>query len=91
MDTYYFYLVRCNDNSLYSGITKDITRRLQEHNSLTGKGSKYVRSRQPAKLVYHEKFESKSKALKREAKVKQWNKTQKEQLVSLKQNNTNTE
>jgi putative endonuclease len=81
MSTYYFYLLRCRDNSLYAGITTDLARRLGEHNSTTGKGSKYVRSRQPAQLVYQEKFASKSKALKREVEVKRLHKTKKEQLV----------
>lgn len=81
MQTYYFYLIRCSDDSLYSGVTTDLSRRLLEHNSQSIRGSKYVRSRQPAILVYHEKLSSKSKALKREAAVKKWSKEMKEQLV----------
>lgn len=82
MAVYYFYFLRCRDNSLYAGITSDVKRRLHEHNSMTSKGSKYVRSRQPAKLVYQEKLSSKSKALKREAEVKKWKKQRKETLIS---------
>jgi len=87
MSPYYFYLLRCRDNSLYAGITTDVTRRLQEHNSLNSKakGSKYVRSHRPANLVYQEKLSSKSNALKREAEVKKWKKQKKEALI-LKRN-----
>ncbi|MBP6994356.1 GIY-YIG nuclease family protein [Candidatus Woesebacteria bacterium] len=82
MATYYFYLIRCADNSLYAGITADLARRLLEHNSQSAKGSKYVRSRQPARLVYQEKFSSKSEALKRESEVKKWTKQEKEAFIS---------
>lgn len=81
MVTYYFYLLRCSDNSLYAGITTDVQRRLQEHNSSTKKRSKYVRSRQPVRLVYQEEYMSKSEALRREAEVKRWKKKEKEKLV----------
>jgi putative endonuclease len=82
MSPYYFYLLRCRDNSLYSGITTDLTRRLQEHNSPGGKGSKYVHSRLPAELVYQEKLSSKSEALKREAEVKKWRRSKKLTLIN---------
>ncbi len=84
MSPYYFYLLRCRDNSLYAGITTDVTRRLHQHNSLNSKakGSKYVRSRRPANLVYQEKLSSKSKALKRESEVKKWTKQEKEAFIS---------
>ncbi len=72
---FYVYILLCSDNSLYTGITKNIKQRLSQHRN--GKGSKYVRSRLPVKLVYKEKCETKSKALKREAEIKGWNKKQK--------------
>ena len=75
---YYFYLLRCSDNSLYSGITNDLENRIKAHNF--GKGAKYTKSRRPVKLVYFEKLENKSMALKREAEVKKWSKTKKEKL-----------
>ncbi len=81
MSIYFFYLLRCNDGSLYAGITTDVTRRLVEHNSASIKASKYTRSRQPVKMVYQEKLSSRSKALKRKAEVKKWRKTQKEKLI----------
>lgn len=74
----FFYLARCSDNSLYSGACVDLTEREEKHNS--GKGSKYVRSRLPVKIIYSEKFQTMSEALKREAQVKRFTKAQKEAL-----------
>lgn len=76
---YIFYILRCSDNSLYCGITNDVEHRLKEHN--LGKGSKYVRSRIPAVLVYSEEYLDISSVLKREAEVKKWSKTKKEALI----------
>lgn len=73
-------MLRCSDDSLYCGITNDVEHRLNEHNH--GKGSKYVRSRKPAYLVYAEEHADISRALKREAEVKKWSKAKKEKLVS---------
>lgn len=76
---YYFYILRCSDNSLYCGITNDLTKRLKNHNN--SKGAKYVRSKLPAELVYSEKLTDKVSAMKREAEIKKWSKLQKETLV----------
>ncbi len=73
------YVLRMEDGSLYTGITKDLERRLEEHRS--GDGSKYVRSRLPCELVYTEEHKDRSSALKREAEIKSWKKTRKERLV----------
>ena len=73
------YMLLCSDGSLYTGITTDVDRRVKEHNS--GKGSKYVRSRRPAELVWREDAKSRSEALQREAAVKALSKTDKERLV----------
>jgi putative endonuclease len=70
MKVYHLYILKCSDNSLYTGITNDLENRLSKHEK--GKGSKYVRSRLPFKLIHTEKFRTKSKALKREAEIKQW-------------------
>jgi len=78
---YFFYMLRCSDNSLYSGYTTNLKRRLKEHNLLTKKGSKYTRSRQPCELVYVEEFESLKEVLKREAEVKKMSKKNKEAIV----------
>ncbi len=73
------YVLRMEDGSLYTGITKDLERRLEEHRS--GDGSKYVRSRLPCELVYVEEHEDRSSALEREAEIKGWTKEKKEKLV----------
>ena len=78
---YYVYLIRCADNSLYCGMATNIQKRVEQHNA--GKGSKYVRSRGPAVLVYTEEHGDISSALKREADIKKWSKLKKEELVGV--------
>jgi len=75
----YFYLARCNDDSLYSGSCNDLLEREEKHNS--GKGAKYTRSRRPIKIIYSEEFETLSEAKKREAEVKKLSKSDKEKLT----------
>lgn len=77
---YYIYILRCSDNSLYCGQTKDLKRRIEEHNSDDSK-SKYTRSKRPAKLVYFEKHKTISEVLKREFEIKSMTKTKKESLI----------
>ena len=77
---HYFYLARCSDNSLYSGYTTNIKEREIAHNK--GKGAKYTKAHLPVKIVYFERFRSKSKALKREAEVKRFSKSMKEELLN---------
>lgn len=68
-DKWYVYMLCCSDDSYYTGITKDLSRRLQQHN--TGKvGAKYTRSRRPVRLVYQEQQQNHSAALKREMEIK---------------------
>lgn len=81
-NTWYVYLVRCSDNSLYCGITNNLESRIATHN--LGKGSKYCRSRLPVKLVYHESSENRSTASVQEYQIKQLSKSCKEDLVSSK-------
>ncbi|MFH1847375.1 MAG: GIY-YIG nuclease family protein [Candidatus Omnitrophota bacterium] len=66
---WYVYILECRDKTLYTGITKNIEQRLEQHNS--GKASKYTRGRVPVKLVYKEKQLNQSSALKREVQIKQ--------------------
>lgn len=66
--TWKLYMLRCGDGTLYTGITTDIDRRLEEHRS--GKGAKYTRGRSPLELVYCEECGDKSTALKRELEIK---------------------
>lgn len=74
------YMVRCCDNSLYTGVTTDLTRRLDEHNA-PKKGARYTRSRQPVTLVYQESASSRSAALAREYQLKRLSKSRKEFLI----------
>ncbi len=78
---FYFYILRCADNSLYCGMTTDLVRRLKEHNSTGAKGAKYTRAKKPVVLVHSEKFPDIKTALQRESEVKKWTKSRKEQLV----------
>ena len=73
--TWYVYILRCADGSLYTGITTDLTRRTRQHND--GTASRYTRSRRPVKLVYQERRRSQSSALKREAAIKKLTRRQK--------------
>lgn len=77
--TWCVYLMQCADNSLYTGITNDLSRRLEQHNA--GIASRYTRSRLPVVLVYHEPQESQSHALKRELAVKALSRQEKASLV----------
>jgi putative endonuclease len=78
---HYIYILKCSDDSLYTGYAVDILSRLEKHNS--GKGSKYVRSRLPAVLVYSEEFEDKITAMKREYEIKSWSRGKKIKELSL--------
>lgn len=73
-------MLRCSDNSLYTGYSTDPIRRLSEHNS-SSRGAKYTRSRRPCKLVHIETYDTKLEALKREYQIKRLSKKDKESLV----------
>ena len=79
---YYLYILNCADETLYTGITVDLARRLREHNS-TKLGAKYTRTRRPVQLVYSKKFRNRSLALKAETGVKTLTKSKKLQLIEL--------
>jgi predicted GIY-YIG superfamily endonuclease len=74
-DVWFVYILRCADGSLYTGITKDVSRRCRQHND--GKASRYTRSRRPTRLVYQEIQHGHSQALKREAAIKMLSRRQK--------------
>ena len=73
------YILKCNDQSLYTGITNDIDKRIEKH--ISGNGSKYLRGRLPIKLVYQEIALNRSNATKRELKIKKLNKKAKQFLI----------
>jgi len=78
---YYVYMLECADGTLYTGITTDLERRLEEHNG-SEKGAKYTRARRPVTLVYSEKYPDRSSASKREYEIKHtMNRTQKLILI----------
>ena len=77
---YYIYIVQCSDKTYYSGYTKNLKRRVDEHNN-SKKGAKYTSARRPVKLVYSEKFDSLSDALKREYEIKGMTRERKINLV----------
>ncbi len=76
----YTYMVRCADDSLYTGWTVDLEKRVSAHNS--GHGAKYTKSRRPVVLVYYEVFENRQDAMRREYAIKQLTKKEKEQLAA---------
>lgn len=78
-DTWFVYLLRCADDSLYTGITKDVSRRCEQHNA--GTASRYTRSRRPTRLAYEERHVSRSLALKREIEIKALPRQDKESLI----------
>jgi predicted GIY-YIG superfamily endonuclease len=77
---WYVYVLRCADESLYTGITKDLQRRCRQHND--GTASRYTRGRCPVRLVYHERHGNRGLALKREAAVKALSRRRKESMIS---------
>ncbi len=81
MSNWYVYIIRCSDESLYTGITIDIERRIDEHNNSDLLGARYTRTRSPVKLVYQESLDSRSEATKREYKIKRLSRTEKEALL----------
>ena len=80
--TWVVYLLKCRDNTLYCGVTNNLSRRLRQHNGEIKGGAKYTQARRPCELVYHERCEDKSTAMKREYDIKQFSRIQKEQLFS---------
>jgi len=79
--TYSVYILRCSDDTLYTGIAKDVHRRLDEHNN-SAKGAKYTKSRRPVTLVYAEACMDRSAASKREYQIKRLSKDKKSDLIS---------
>lgn len=81
MSNWKVYIIQCADNTLYTGISNNVDKRMEAHNA--GKGAKYTRVRLPVKLVYQENAEDRSTASKREAKIKKLSRTQKLKLIEL--------
>jgi putative endonuclease len=81
-DNWVVYILQCADDTLYTGITNDLEKRLQQHNGELNNGAKYTRSRQPVALVYSESSSSRSEASKREYAIKRLSRLQKQSLIA---------
>ena len=79
-EAWFVYILSCKDDSLYTGITRNITKRIHQHNHCKS-GSKYTRARRPVELVYYEEVEGKSAAAKREHEIKQFPPAKKKKLI----------
>lgn len=80
---FYTYILKCNDNTLYTGYTNNITDRILTHNS--GKGAKYTRGRTPVQLVYLEEYKDKITAQRREREIKKLTRKAKLKLIQNKE------
>jgi putative endonuclease len=78
--SYFIYILECNDGTLYTGITTDVERRVDEHNN-SDKGAKYTKLRRPVRLVYEEASENRSSASKREYAIKKLTRNEKLELI----------
>ena len=81
MSNWNLYMIRCRDNSLYTGITNDVNKRFNEHQNDNKRCAKYLRGRRPLSLVFKQNIGSKSKATKVEREVKKFSKERKERLI----------
>ncbi len=79
--SYFIYILQCNDDTLYTGISTDVQRRLDEHNN-SNKGAKYTKVRRPVKLVYSESSKDRSSAAKREIEIKKLKRSKKLELIN---------
>ena len=77
---WFVYILQCSDKTLYTGVTTDLERRVEEHNN-GNKGAKYTAARRPVKMVYSEQLDSRSNAQQREHQIKSLTRQQKQQLI----------
>jgi putative endonuclease len=82
MKTWYLYIIRCGDNSLYTGVATDVRRRFREHSEQGRLCAKYLRGKAPLQLVFKRRIGPRGYALSFEYKVKQLSKVDKELLIS---------
>lgn len=79
MPEWNIYILKCSDGTFYTGITTDLARRIERHNS--GDGARYTKSRRPVSLIYSEEVKSKSEAKRKEIKIKSLSRENKEKLI----------
>jgi len=77
---YHLYILKCADETLYTGIARDLKRRIWEHN-FSNLGAKYTRARRPVKLAYSKKFRNRSNASKEEARIKKLSRKEKMEMI----------
>lgn len=75
----YTYILECKDGTYYTGWTNNLEKRLKDHND--GKGAKYTKARRPVVLIYHEIFQTKEEAMRREYAIKHMTRKEKEELI----------
>lgn len=80
--SYFVYILRTSSNTLYIGQTNNLQKRLKEHQSRTSKSARYIKYFSSFKLVYSEKYETRTEAMKREWQLKHWTKVKKEALIA---------
>lgn len=78
--SYYTYILKCFDGSLYTGITNNLEKRLKQHNGEILGGAVYTRNKRPVKLIYFESYETHLEAARREVEIKKWSRKKKEEL-----------
>lgn len=81
MKEWFVYILRCADDSLYTGIAIDVTRRIDEHNGKLPGGARYTRGRRPVRLLHSEQVASRAEACHREMEIKRLKKSEKELLI----------
>ena len=81
MSSWYVYMVRCVDQTLYTGVTTDLERRLREHNECNRTGARYTRARRPVTLAWHEAQTDRAQATRREAVIKRMSRQCKDELI----------
>ena len=80
MNPWFLYVLRCNDNTFYTGVTNDLNRRVNDHN-YSPRGAKYTKTRRPVQLIYWRGFKDRSSAQKAEYKFKKLTRGQKEKII----------
>lgn len=78
---YYVYIILCKDGSYYTGYTKDVEHRVEQHKK--GQGARYTRMREAEKMVYVEEFNTRSEAMKREREIKSLSHSEKQRLINI--------
>lgn len=85
---WFVYILKCSDGSFYTGVCKDVDRRVEEHSS-SNKAAKYTRARRPLELVFYSRHRNRASACQREAEIKNLRRSEKEDLITTSKNKLN--